>query len=399
MRVALATVHAAVPLFPSFILLSAVAFPGIALLPRPVTLAVLGAVALMAVYAGLMLSRHPKAGVHPLLVPMLAWFGAALLAALLGFDPGAGLLFVGIFGLGIVWNAALMRFYGEPGVARTLFTAYLASATLAAAAAILMVLLRAPAAQYAIAHGRATGTFVLPGELAAYLVVMLPIAYAVARIAREGWLRGLASIALGVGALALLLTFSRAGWIGCAASVAFLAALQRGRIKARAGAALAIVGLGIAAVLLVFNAHHNPSEDYTRISIWRAAVEVIDRFPLTGVGPFDFSRLYAVVRSPDGDATAFHAHSLYLTFFAELGIVGLSAAAWMTWRFARELRLRLAVASPEAKLLALGIAAGLVGVAVQGVIDTMSVVIFGLWLPTTALALCAARDGLTPGTP
>ena len=64
-------------------------------------------------------------------------------------------------------------------------------------------------------------------------------------------------------------------------------------------------------------------------------MQIIDRFPLLGVGPFDFSRLYALVRAPDGDATAFHAHSLYLTFFAEFGLVGVAAVAWTMWRFAR----------------------------------------------------------------
>jgi O-antigen ligase len=144
-------------------------------------------------------------------------------------------------------------------------------------------------------------------------------------------------------------------------------------------------------VVLLFNAHHDPSEDYTRLSIWQAATQIIDRFPLLGVGPFNFSRLYALVRSPDGDPTAFHAHSLYLTFFAEFGIIGVCAVGWTMWRFVTELRGRLTIASPQAALLACGAAAGLVGVAVQGLIDTVSVVIFGLWMPTMALALAAAR--------
>jgi hypothetical protein len=38
-----------------------------------------------------------------------------------------------------------------------------------------------------------------------------------------------------------------------------------------------------------------------------------------------------------------------------------------------------------------------VGVAVQGLIDTVSVVIFGLWMPTMALALAAAKDGPSDG--
>jgi putative inorganic carbon (hco3(-)) transporter len=120
---------------------------------------------------------------------------------------------------------------------------------------------------------------------------------------------------------------------------------------------------------------------------------VIDRFPLTGVGPFGFSRLYAVVRLPDGDATAFHAHSVYLTFLAELGVVGAAAFVWLGWSFIVELRRRLASANPDAAFLALAISAGLIGTLVQGVIDTVSVVIFGLLLSTMALALAAARDG------
>jgi hypothetical protein len=42
----------------------------------------------------------------------------------------------------------------------------------------------------------------------------------------------------------------------------------------------------------------------------------------------------------------------------------------------------------------MAIAAGLAGTLVQGLIDTVSVVIFGLWLPTMALALSVARYGL-----
>jgi O-antigen ligase len=99
------------------------------------------------------------------------------------------------------------------------------------------------------------------------------------------------------------------------------------------------------------------------------------------------------VRAPDADPTAFHAHSIYLTFFAEIGIVGLAAFAWTIWRFATELRRRVSEASPPAAFLSLSIAAGLVGVAVQGLIDTVSVVLFGVWMPMMALALAAARGG------
>jgi O-antigen ligase len=390
----LALTHAVVPLFPSFISLTSVAFPGVSLLPRPAVLGVLAWAVFAALYCLVLPLWYRQRGSAPLLLPIAAWYASALISSFLGFDPAAGLLFVGIFALSALWHFGIMRFYGDPHVAVAIYWGYMLSGLLAAAAAVVMVLARAPAALYTIGHGRAIGTFILPGELAAYLVIFLPIAYALTRVARSPALRAVAWAGGIVGLVALALTYSRAGWMGFAAAVAFVVAAQTRRLRHGATAAAIVIGVGVAAVLLLFNAHHNPSEDYTRISIWQAAIAIIDRFPLTGVGPFDFSRLYAVVRAPDGDATAFHAHSLYLTFFAELGLVGLGVFVWMVWTFATALRERLRAAKPEAGLLALAATAGLVGVAVQGLIDTMSIVIFGLWMPTMALALAAAKDGL-----
>jgi hypothetical protein len=390
MPIGLGLTIALVPFFPSFIALTGVEFPGVSLLSKTITLGVLGLCGLLAVYALATLAGNPAPGSQPLLLPLLAIFGAGLLSGAFGFNPAAGLLFTGIGGLGIVWHSSIVRFYADRYAANAIFFALLLSGGLAAAAAVAMVVLRLPAAEYAIAHGRATGTFILPGELAGYLIVLSPIAYALGCVARQRALRVLAWCVLAVGLAALALTYSRAGWMGFAAAFAFLLAA---RTRHGIGAAATVVSAGTIAVLLLFNAHHDPSEDYTRLSIWQAAIGIADRFPLTGVGPFNFSRLYALVRAPDADASAFHAHNLYLTFLVEFGIVGLAAVAWTIWRFSAELRRRVATARPPDAFLSLSIAAGLVGVAVQGLIDTVSVVIFGLWMPMMALALAAARGG------
>jgi O-antigen ligase len=387
---ALGLIFALVPLFPSFIALTDVDFPGVSLLPKAIVFAVLGVCALLAAYAITILWQYAAVGSQPLLLPLLAVFGAGVLADCLGYNPRAGLLFTGIGGLGIVWHCTVMRFYCDRYTGVTIFWAYLLSGALASAAAIAMVATRVPPAQYAIAHGRATGTFVLPGELAGFLVVFLPIAYALGCAGRQRALRALGWGALALGLVALALTYSRAGWMGVAAAFAFLFTV---RTRRGIGPAAVTILAGALAVIVLFNAHHNPSEDYTRISIWQSATQIIDRFPLTGVGPFNFSRLYAVVRAPDGDPTAFHAHSLYLTFFVEFGAVGLVAVGWTLWRFAAELRRRIRDAAAPEAFLSLSVAAGLVGVAVQGLIDTVSVVIFGLWMPMMGLALAAAKGG------
>ncbi|HLI95671.1 MAG TPA: O-antigen ligase family protein [Candidatus Baltobacteraceae bacterium] len=390
MPAAFAFVFFVVPLFPPFIMLTAVTIPGVSLVPASFAVALLAIVAVIAVYAGALLVRRPVQR-PPTMLPLFGWLGAALLSAVLGFNPAGGMLFIGIFGLGIVWHLALLRYYDAPGVSRAIFWSFLTSGALASLAAIVMVIARTPVDQYTIGHGRAIGTFILPGELAGYLIVFLPIAFAVARVSKTPALRTLAWIALALGLAALALTFSRAGWMGFAAAIAFLAFVS-GRVRRRYAPVILLGGL--AAVLIVFNAHHNPAENYTRLSIWQAGIEIVRRFPLTGVGPFDFARIYPLVRLPDGDITAFHAHSFLLTIFAELGIVGVIAVLWVWWRFAQTLHSELRTAPPAHATLAIAVAAGLVGTWVQGVIDTVSVVIFGLWLPSMALALVLAEHGL-----
>lgn len=378
-----------VPLFPGFITLTSVSVPGVSLLPPDATLALLALCAVIGVVALTLLIATPGAR-SPILLPLVLWVGAALLAAVLGFDPLGGLLFVAIAAAGIVWHSAIVRWYAQPHVARAIFAALLSSGTLASIAAIAMVIVRVPSDQYTIGHGRAIGTFILPGELAGYLIVFLPISFAIWSEARGQAMRLLAGTALAVGALAFVLTFSRAGWMGMAAAVAFYAYVRN---RAQRRYAPLIVLVGLAAVLVVFNAHHDPSENYTRLSIWQAGIEIVRRFPLTGVGPLDFARIYPLVRLPDGDARAFHAHSVLLTTFAETGIVGLSAMLFAWWRFAAAMAGRLREAPARNAVLAIAIAAGLFGTWVQGLIDTVSIVIFGLWMPVMALGLSAASDG------
>jgi O-antigen ligase len=385
-----AIAFACIPFFPGFITLTNVAFPGISVVPLPVALVVLALMCALAVVASISLGL---ARVAPaLLRPLLGWCGACLLALVLGHNVRDGGVFVAIVLLGAIWHTNVELFYDRPHVARAIWWSYLISGAIACCAAIAMVLSRVPAAQFAIANGRAVGTFVLPGELAGYCIFLIPIAYAMTQAAREVSLRATAWIALALGCVAMALTFSRTGWVGLAVAIAFLVVMRSsGRARFAQGAVVVVAALIV--VALLFNEHHNPSENFTRISIWQAAIGMIDRFPLTGVGPFSFSKIYPLVRIPGGDETAFHAHSMYLTFFAELGIIGLAAFLWLIYSFGTAWYSRVRALSRDAALLSTAITAGVAGALVQGLIDTVSVVIFGLLVPMLALALAAARSG------
>lgn len=380
-----------VPLFPAFITLTGVSVPGVSLLPAALCLALLGLMGLLALLGVWEVARMPNLAI-PSFIPLAAWMGAILLALVTGFNPSAGALFIAIFGATLVWHLAIMHYYAAPGMARQMFLSYLLSGALASLVAILTVLLRAPAPLYTIGHGRAIGTFILPGELAGYLIIYLPVAFALARVANDRFVRVLAYAGLALGAIALLMTFSRAGWVGFAAGAAFYVFVTRSAGRMRS--AIAVLGTAAVALAFFFNFRHNPSENFSRLSIWQSALSIIARFPLTGVGPFDFAKLYPLVRLPDGEATAFHAHSFLLTAAAETGVIGVAATLFAWGRFIVVLRERLRRATPTARALSLAIAAGLLGTWVQGLIDTVSVVIFGLWLPFMALALASAASGL-----
>ena len=159
------------------------------------------------------------------------------------------------------------------------------------------------------------------------------------------------------------MTYSRAGFVGMAAAVATFVLLMRRRNGPRYAAAIA--GFALVALVLVFNAHHDPSENYTRLSIWQAAIGIVERFPLSGVGPFDFARIYPYVRVPGGEPVALHAHSVVLTILAETGLLGLAALALGWLRFATTLRRRLR-GRPDASRIAIAITAGLAGTWCKG---------------------------------
>jgi O-antigen ligase/tetratricopeptide (TPR) repeat protein len=371
-----------IPLFPAFITLTGAGVPGVSLLSKPLALALLALGCAIAAYFALVLATT-RGEPLPTVIPLATFPAAAALAALLGFDARAGALFIAILAAGLLWHAVILRFFRAPHVATAIYGSFLASGALAAAAAVAMVLAKTPAALYTVGHGRAIGTFIVPGELAGYLIVYLPFAYAIAA-GPPRRLRTLARAGAIVGTAAFVLTFSRAGWAGMAAAVAFFVFMLQGRRGTRY--AIAVVGVAVVALGFVFNSHHDPSENFTRLSIWQAALAMIARFPLTGVGPFEFSTVYGLVRLPDGEPTAFHAHSFLLTVAAEAGLSGVAAVLFGWRRFVAVFRERLRRA-PARPTLALAIAAGLVGTWVQGLIDTVSVVLFALWLPFMALAL------------
>jgi len=245
-----------------------------------------------------------------------------------------------------------------------------------------------------------------PNHLAGVLTLYLPLALALVL----GWpLRRRAS--LGSALLlplclafllllggALLLTQSRSGWIGGAAGVVALVTLAGLTARHRWARVLGVAfPLLLVAVLVGAAFHLGPGRVAAllgatgagegletplgtvslsgRLEIWSRALYAIQDFPFTGCGLGAFRRVVHVLyplflTGPDTDVG--HAHNIFLQTALDVGLPGLVAylalllvAGAVCWRWAR-------TGGPLARPLALGLAAGLVGLHAYGLTDALA---------------------------
>jgi O-antigen ligase len=222
---------------------------------------------------------------------------------------------------------------------------------------------------------RVSGTLGTPNGAAAYLSVLLVIAFAVL-MARPGrrrtWLAGAALASGGVG---LALTLSRGGMLGAGAGVAVFVLLATRRRLLRIGPLL-LAGALAAALAAVFGGEllarssDLGGDGNGRVPLMVIAARMILSHPLVGVGANNFVAALPEFTTPEFSLTWIYVvHNYYLQVAAELGLLGLTlfvaflaSVARCAWTASR--------GSPgDLTLLAIGIVAALVVRAVHMQVD------------------------------
>jgi O-antigen ligase len=262
---------------------------------------------------------------------------------------------------------------------------------------------------------RAYGFFGEPNPLAAYLemtvLLLLPLGIVLAmRPARSCWHRyGLLAVA-GIGSGALLLTQSRGGLLGFAAGVMVVTLLlnRLTRTMALMGIILALPVLAVVpagraglerftssvtAVTATEQVTAANWSDHERVAHWKAGLNMLEAYPLTGVGAGNFDDRYRDMttvwrfRIPRG-----HAHHSALQMGAQAGYTGLIAYLVLLFTVgARILRGVMYARRPNARALAIGALGVLVAVIVHGQFDYLH----GLSLNLAfALALASAEPAI-----
>ena len=353
----------------------------------------------------------------PLLLPLLAFLGAAALSTLaatsLELCAKEIVKWLEVLIIYLVMSSSLVPAdqgthsaqdapagHAPPSAARLLVWAMLAAGSAEAVVGIYQFLRRVGPDGFVLfgRFMRAYGHFAQPNPFAGYLGLTLPLAYALTlqaldvRLSRRSsgraygveragvspasvpeqtvgqttpaalrWrlsifhdppqfiARAAPAAAFGLMALAMVMSWSRGGWVGLAAALIAITVLRSRHALVMAVAA----GLLIVYVLLIGGARYLPPALVQRVSDllpyaggmdirtvqvtdanyalvermahWQAAVDMFGDHPWLGVGignyPIAYAR-YAIGRWRDPLG---HAHNYYLNIAAEAGIVGLSA--------------------------------------------------------------------------
>lgn len=177
--------------------------------------------------------------------------------------------------------------------------------------------------------GRVFSTFENPNNYAEFLVMMIPLGVVYCAMIRDTGKRALGLLGLILPLGALLMTYSRSGWVSFALMVvAFLFLYNKKLLPWVALVALLAVPLlpeSIFNRILTIGSTQDSSNTY-RLYIWDAALDMVGDFGLAGLGlgPGNFTPVYLQYCHAEA-VNAFHSHMLYLELWLEMGILGLGA--------------------------------------------------------------------------
>ena len=180
--------------------------------------------------------------------------------------------------------------------------------------------------------GRLQGAFDQPNQLGSFSALAIPIALGFALGGRSALARTLGWLSSGVLFGSLLLSLSRGAWIGMTFATIYLLSVLP---EARRRLALTLIPVTLLAAGLGAFLPRSPQIDIVgqrlgaitatspydeRTEIWAVAQEQIRSDPLTGQGPGSFPITSARAASGTVTVSADHAHNIWLTWGAEMGL-------------------------------------------------------------------------------
>jgi putative inorganic carbon (HCO3(-)) transporter len=251
--------------------------------------------------------------------------------------------------------------------------------------------------------------------LTTYLVMTIPICLAFMLFEQHSVERRVYTAATGLGVLCLVLTFSRAGLLALLAEVGVMISFVRRKLMLVAITVFCLAMLGLQVLVIRYNVQAELGiplgvrglEKFHllhRFEIWQFTTKKILLHPLVGVGygKENFRLVYATSVEPTPahfapDAPGYAVlpagtHNIFLDLALGAGIPAAIAFIWLLWHIVLSARqIYCKSESVFAKAVALGVGAGVIGMAVRLSFDQMLIgtlaIQFWIWV-----ALCLSMQ-------
>lgn len=238
-----------------------------------------------------------------------------------------------------------------------------------------------------------------PNVLGEYLMLAIPVIFALLWMTKNFKNKLLLIGVLGVLNLCLVLTFSRGAWLGLALSILLFASLKDSRLFLLIIVIVMISPFFMPEVVIDRIESIGSLEDSSntfRISIWIAALRMMKDYWATGLGlglPA-FARVYRdymIAGTP-----AVHAHNLYLQLGLEMGILGLLTLGLLIVTGFSKARLVLKTSTkPDTYLLAAALSA-IAGHLLHGLFDYVwysPKIVMVFWMTFGMLSALSSSSG------
>jgi len=219
--------------------------------------------------------------------------------------------------------------------------------------------------------GRAFSTWENPNNYAQFLIIFFPFCFSFTVTRKSLKTRVIATALLIIPFAALLLTYSRSGWLGFALAFMTYALLYNKKlvpfIVILIICAIPLMPQTIINRILTIGNLQDSSSAY-RVNIWTGAMSMIEDYwkTGTGLGPEAFKAVYSVY-GIGSSKIAPHTHMLFMEIMAEMGIVGLlSFSAWILSLIVRSCKCAAGVKSGEMKAYTIAAAASMAGILIIG---------------------------------
>lgn len=231
---------------------------------------------------------------------------------------------------------------------------------------------------FADIRGRAVSTFGNPNVLGEYLVLVLPLLFAMFLCAKQFNLRALFFLSFVLSFACLVLTWSRGAWLGCIFSFIIFILVKSpdflaGIILLSPAAMLGLSFLSNTNIMKRILSIGNTADSSTayRVDIWEGSLRLIKDKGLfgIGIGTEAFSSVFPQYALA-GTESAPHTHSLYFQLIAETGVFSLISfillcLAYFSLVFAYIRK----TTGTESRTMSLGFLCGIVAFLIQGVTD------------------------------